>query len=192
MVKNTKTSFYSEIEIKEIGFKSVGKNVKISRFARFYEVEKISLGDNIRIDDFCILSGNITIGSFVHIGAYTALYGKYGIIMENFSGLSSRVTVFSVTDNYSGEALTGPCIPKKFRKIEYGLVELKKHSLVGTNSVLLPNSKLLMGATIGAMSLVKGIIPQWTIYAGVPARFMKKRNSTTIMKYEKELVKENK
>lgn len=56
-----KTSFYTHDELAEIGFKSCGKNVLISRKASIYSPAKIEIGDNVRIDDFCILSGVIFI-----------------------------------------------------------------------------------------------------------------------------------
>ena len=183
-------AFYSDSENKKLGFKNIGKNAKISKYARFYDIEKISIGNHVRIDDFCILSGNITIGSYVHIGAYSVLYGKYGIFMQDFSGISSRVSIFSVSDDYSGEALTGPCVPDEYRKVEHGYVKLNKHSLVGTGSVLLPNTTLQEGSTVGSMSLVKGNIPEWAIYAGIPAKYIKIREKTEILRFEKLLLKE--
>ena len=65
-------SFYTDSELKEIGFKSVGSNILLSRKASIYSPEKISIGNNVRIDDFCILSGNITIGNYCRIAAYCA------------------------------------------------------------------------------------------------------------------------
>ena len=95
------TSFYSEDELKRIGLKSYGCEVKISRNACLYGVEKISIGSNVRIDDFCILSGSISIGNNVHIAAFSALYGgNDGIIIGDFANLSSRVSVYSVSDDY--------------------------------------------------------------------------------------------
>ena len=83
-------SFYNIEELNEIGFKSVGKNVQISKKTSFYSPEQISIGNNVRIDDFCILSGNIILGSFIHIAAYSGLYaGNAGILMGDFSGISS-------------------------------------------------------------------------------------------------------
>lgn len=35
----------------------------------------MTIGSNVRIDDFCILSGRLEFGSYVHIAAYSALYG---------------------------------------------------------------------------------------------------------------------
>ena len=49
-------SFYSKEELKEIGFKKYGENVLISRKTSIYNPEKIIIGNNVRIDDFCILS----------------------------------------------------------------------------------------------------------------------------------------
>jgi hypothetical protein len=83
-------SFYCENELKSLGLKSFGKNVLISRKASIYSPELITLGNSVRIDDFCILSGNISLGSYIHISAYSALFGKYGIKMNDFSGLSPR------------------------------------------------------------------------------------------------------
>lgn len=70
---NTKWEFFivvfSESELKAIGFLKYGKNVLVSRKASIYNPEQMVLGDNIRIDDFCILSGNIKLGSYIHIPA---------------------------------------------------------------------------------------------------------------------------
>ena len=63
------SSFFSESELKAIGFLKYGKNVLVSRKASIYNPEQMVLGDNIRIDDFCILSGNIKLGSYIHIPA---------------------------------------------------------------------------------------------------------------------------
>ena len=87
-------SFYNDAELKEIGFKKIGKDVKISRKVSIYSPEKISIGNHVRIDDFSILSGEIEIGNYVHISAYTALYGSFGIKIGDFCGCSPRTTIF--------------------------------------------------------------------------------------------------
>lgn len=95
------TSFLSRDEIMSIGFASFGDNLKISRKASIYSPEKISIGNNVRIDDFCILSGRINIGSNIHISAYVALYGQAGITIQDFSGISARCTLYSAIDDLS-------------------------------------------------------------------------------------------
>ena len=93
-------SFYTNNELAQIGFKSLGENILLSKKASIYGAKDISIGNNVRIDDFCILSGVINLGSNIHISAYCALYGAYGINMEDYTGLSPRCTVFSATDDF--------------------------------------------------------------------------------------------
>ena len=48
---------YSIDELKELGITVYGKNIKISKFVNIYNPTNLILHDNIRIDDFTILSG---------------------------------------------------------------------------------------------------------------------------------------
>lgn len=41
------TSFLTEEEIKSLGFKKYGDNLKISRFAHFYTPSTIEIGNNV-------------------------------------------------------------------------------------------------------------------------------------------------
>jgi len=182
------TSFYTESKLRNLGFKAYGKNVLISNKASFYGIENISLGNNVRIDDFCVLSGKIEIGSYVHIAAFCGLFGEAGIIMEDFSGLSSRVSVYSVSDNFIGKSLTNPTVPKEYRVIEQGQVVLKKHSLVGSGAVLLPGSLLNVGSVLGALSLLKGKTKEWKVYFGAPANYLMEREKETILSLENKML----
>ncbi|HEY9827929.1 MAG TPA: acyltransferase [Stenomitos sp.] len=177
------TSFYTDKELQEIGFRKLGNKVYISRKASIYKPESISLGSNIRIDDFCILSGgtSIEIGNFIHLGAYSALYGGSGILLEDFSGLSARVTIYSESDDFSGFSMTNPLIPDEYKvRFSKGKVTLKKHVIVGVNSTILPGLILEEGAAIGAHSLVNKNCAPWSIYFGVPARKIKNRKQKII------------
>jgi galactoside O-acetyltransferase len=169
-------SFYSEKELSEIGFHSYGQNVLISRFARFYSPEKIKIGDNVRIDDFCILSGNISIGSHIHISAYVGMYAVNGIVMEDYSGISPRCTLFSAMDDFSGDYLIGPIHPKKLTNVTGGKIILKKFAQIGANSVVFPNLIIGEGAVVGACSLVTSSLSEWGIFVGVPAKWKKERS----------------
>lgn len=172
-------SFYSEEELKDLGLKEFGKNVLISRKACIYGANKISIGDNVRIDDFCILSGNIKIGSWIHISAYTGLFGGAdGIVVEDFATISSRCCIYAVSDDYSGTCMTNPMVDEEFRHTYGGTVIFKKHSIIGSGCTVLPGVVLNEGASVGAMSLVKADLEEWTMYAGVPARKIKDRNQT--------------
>jgi galactoside O-acetyltransferase len=170
------TSFYAEEELAELGLKKYGNNVLISRKCSIYSPEKISLGDNVRIDDFCILSGNITLGSYIHISAYCALFGSFGIEMENYTGLSPRCTIFSASDDFSGDCLIGPMVDKSKTNITGGKVLIKKYSQIGACSTILPAIIINEGVAVGAMSLVNKDLDEWGIYAGIPVQKIKERS----------------
>lgn len=180
-------SFYNEEELKKVGFKKIGKNVLISKKASFYGVDNISIGDNVRIDDFAILSGKIELGNNIHISAGVMLFaGDVGIFLDNFTTISSRSVVYAITDDYSGEFMVGAMLPDAVRNVIKGPVILKKYAAVGTGCTILPNVTIEEGAAIGAMSLVNSDIKEYTINLGIPAKEIKKRSKKmTIL--EKEL-----
>ena len=182
---------YSEEELNQIGFKSFGKNVKISKQVSFYSPQNITIGDNVRIDDFCILSatnGFIILQNHIHIAGFCNLIGGGGIVMENYSGLSSRVSLYSCSDDYSGDFLIGPVMEEECLNIKKGKINLCKYVTIGTNSAVMPNVKLNEGSVLGAFSLATREIPEWEIHGGVPARRLKKRKKglLNLVKYMEE------
>ncbi len=169
------SSFYTEEELKKIGFKSVGHEVYISKKASIYSPEKISIGNHVRIDDFCILSGNIEIGNYVHIAAYVALYGKEGIKISDFCGCSARCTIYSATDDFSGEYMVSPMVPEELTNVTGGKVTLEKFVQLGVNTVVMPNLTIEEGTSVGAMSFINKSLEKWGIYVGIPCRRIKDR-----------------
>lgn len=161
-------SFYSEEELAKIGFKSIGKDVKLSRFARIYSPGKITIGNNVRIDDFCILSGNITLGSNIHISAYVALYGSMGIELEDYTGISPMSTIYSAMDDFGGDYLIGPVHPERTTNVTGGKVILKRFSQIGTHCVVFPSLTIGEGTVVGACSMVRHSLDSWGIYYGTP------------------------
>jgi galactoside O-acetyltransferase len=167
------SSFLNEEELDKIGFKSLGESVLISKMARIYLPELISIGSNVRIDDFVILSGDITLESNIHIAPYSALIGGErgaGIVMKNYSGLSSRVTIYSISDDYSGEFMTNPTIPLNYTNVKKGKVVIQEYVIIGATSVILPGVEIGEGTAVGAMSMVIKSLPEWKICRGIPAR----------------------
>jgi len=174
------SSFYSQEELKLIGFESIGKNVLISKFARFYNASKIEIGNNVRIDDFCVLSGQIKLGSNIHISTYCAIYGAQGVEMEDFTGLSPRCIIFSSTDDFSGKFLISPTVPAKYTNVTGGKVLIKEYSQIGAGSIIMPNVTINEGVAVGAMSFVKNDLEKWHIYVGVPVKKIKMRENECI------------
>jgi len=178
--------FYSYEELKELGFREFGKNVRVSKSAVIPNPEKITIGSEVLIDDFVLLIGTILINSYVHISAYCSLGGRFGIVLSDFVALAPGVRIFSATDDYSGEHLVGPCVPDEYRGVWGGGVILNKHVVIGANSVIFPSVECGLGSAVGAMSLVKHDIPPFKLYGGVPAKELADR-SRNCLELEKKL-----
>jgi galactoside O-acetyltransferase len=184
------SSFYSLEELNELGLKSYGENVLISKKASIYAPQRISLGNNVRIDDFCVLSGAIELGSNIHIAVFCGIFaGNTGVKMCDFSTLSSRCVIYAESDDYSGEHLTNPTIDEEYLEIISGKVELGRHVIIGTGTTILPGVSIGEGTAVGSMSLVTKSLDEWGIYVGIPCKYKKER-SKKLLELEKKYNKQ--
>lgn len=171
--------YYTDERLKDFGFKSLGKNVKIAKNCNIIGVENISIGSNVRIDAFSTIiapgNGFLTIGSYVHIGGYSALFAGCGIEMSDYSGLSQGVKIYSKSDDYSGEFMTNPTVPASLTGVVEGLVLIGRHVIVGSQSIVMPGIKMSEGTALGANSLLTKNTDEWSIYFGSPAKKIKNR-----------------
>lgn len=171
------TSYYTPEELANLGLGAYGRDVRISRKASLYGVEQICLGDHVRIDDFCLLSGRIRLGSYIHLAAGSMLFaGDAGICMEDYSTLSSRCAVYALSDDYSGLWMTNPTVPAAYTGVRQAPVHIGRHVIVGSGSTILPGVTVAEGCALGAMSLLSSSTEAWGIYYGVPARRQRERS----------------
>lgn len=181
-------AYLTRDEISKMGFAYVGEDCLLSNKASYYNCHKIKIGNNVRIDDFCVLSagnGGIDIGNYIHIAIGASLIGSGKITLEDFCGLSSRVSLYSSNDDYSGEFMTNPTVPVEYTNVSQGPVTIGKHVIVGSGSVILPNVVLEEGVAIGSLSLVNRPCKAFGVYSGVPAKRIKER-SKNLLKIEKD------
>jgi dTDP-4-amino-4,6-dideoxy-D-glucose acyltransferase len=155
--------YLTEKQLSLIGFRSIGKNVLISDKCSIYNEKNISIGDNVTIKDFCILSagkGGIKIGSNIMIEPYSSLRGEALIVVEDHCIISSKVEILSSSNDYKGVI---------DHIISDGIV-IKSDSIIGEGSLILPGVTIGILSSIGAKSVVKKSIPSNEIWAGVPAK----------------------
>lgn len=178
------SQFYMLKELKEIGLGGIGRNVLVKNTVQFYTPQNIFLGNNVIIDDYVVLVAEeekVTIGNNVHIGPFSGLYGRYGIEIGDYAGISDRVAIYSESDDYSGQSMTNPTIPMAFKpKYVTGLVRVGEHVIIGTNSTLMPNVTVGEGVAIGAYTFVKRDCEPWWIYVGNPAKKFMKRHENLL------------
>ena len=188
-------SFFSEKELKQFKFKSIGKNVFIKKNVGMFFIENISIGNNVRIDDNVIIVASkknspVKIGNYVHIASNCYLAGSDGIDMMDFTTLAPGVLIFSGSDDYSGKKLTNPMVGNPYVGGKSGKVTLCKHVIIGAGSVVLPDVTIKQGSSVGALSLVNKDLNPWGVYSGIPAKKIKSRYKD-VLKLEKKFLKNN-
>lgn len=154
---------------------AVGRDVTIDPSIRLFgDPAKLRIGDNVRIDAFCLISigeQGISIGRNVHIATGCFLFGGGGrVTLEDFSGLSARVTIYTASDDYLTGCLTNPTVDAAFRHLDIGPVCLEAHAIVGAGSVILPDTTVGFGAAVGALTVVRKDVAPGSIVVGNPAR----------------------
>lgn len=187
-------TFLSQEAIEVMGFSSVGENVLISDKASIYNPAQIKIGNNVRIDDFCVLSagaGGIELQNYIHIAVFTSLIGAGKILLHDYTNISSRVSIYSSNDDYSGQHMTNPMIPGKYTGVHHADVELHKHVIVGSGAIILPGVSLYEGSAVGALSLVDKNCDAFGIYAGCPAKKISSRKRN-LLNIENQFKNENK
>lgn len=172
------SNYYSKKDLKLFNFRSCGENVSISKNTLIINPSRISIGSNVRIDAFTslIASTSIDIGSFVHIGCNVYINGADNVVISDFCGLSSGVKLYTSSDDYSGNYLTNPTIPKHLNNSSKGMVTLEQFVNIGSNTVIMPSVTIKRGSAVGALSMVTKSLASWYIYMGVPVRKIKKRS----------------
>lgn len=185
--------YLNQEQLEMMRFKSLGKNVRISDKASIYNHDQIEIGDHSRIDDFCVISGKVTIGRNVHIAVFCNIAGgEKGIAIEDFSGLSYGCHVFTQSDDYGGDTLTNPTVPDEYKRETKKAIVIGKHSIVGTNSLVFPGVVLAEGTSVGALSMVTKSTEEWSVYFGIPARRIKARKRGLLRLEEEYLASEEK
>ena len=165
-------------ELRAEGLAQVGEGVLVHETAQLVDLDHIALGDNVRIDPYCVLSaggGNIALGSHIHVATGACLFGSGGIRVADFANISGGVKIYSVSDDYSGATMSNPTVPEEYKALDRQQTDVGQHAIIGSGSVVLPGATIAEGAAIGALSLVTRPTDPWTIYAGQPAKAIKGR-----------------
>jgi len=182
-------AFLSSEKLLEMGFRSLGRDVLVSDKASIYNADQISIGDYSRIDDFCVLSGRISIGRNVHIAIFNNVAGgTEGVTLDDFSGLAYGCHVFSQSDDYTGTTMTNPTVPAEYKNVTRRRVRIGRHCILGTGTIVFPGVDVAEGTATSASAVVKRATEPWSIYAGDPARKVKARKKDLLALEKKYLL----
>lgn len=179
-------------------FRSMGRNVTIGRHATFRGMARVSLGDNVCIDDNCVVDARgaqaaIEIGSGVFVGRNTVIRCR-GEHLHIGDGTDIGCNCLIATDSrlhigrdvviaaYTYVAAGGAYkFDDKSRPIkEQGFIKrggsrIGDGGWIGAYTLILDGVTIGDGAIIGAHSMVNQSIPEMAIAWGIPARAQKSR-----------------
>jgi galactoside O-acetyltransferase len=184
--------YLNDAGLAAMGFRSLGTNVRISDKASIHDAERISIGDNTRIDDFCVLSGTITLGRNVFVGVFCNLAGGHaGITVCDFATMSYATHLVAQSDDYSGATMTGQTIPVELKHETFGPVHIGRHAILGTSTIVLPGVTIPDGVAAGARTLFTNSVEEWSVYVGSPARRLKARSQELLVLEQRYLAGES-
>ena len=167
-----------------------GNDVYISDSAEIRRPELCRIGNHVAIDSFFYCTTQLTVGDYVHIGPHVAVIGgaNTGLTVEDFCFISVGAKLVCASEEFYGEGLVGPIIPNEYKDNQIVRpIILRRFSGVCANSVVLPGVEMAEGSVLGANSLLKESTEPWTIYAGSPARPIKKRRQDRMYDYARKL-----
>ena len=143
--------------------------------------ENIESGKDCRIDAFTsITCKRLVLGDNVHIGPHCSISGPGEVFIGNYSTLSHGVRIFTASDDYDGDYLAGAALPPEYTSPTVGSVFIGKSVVIGANTIIMPGVKVCLYAAVGALSLVKHRIPPQELWAGIPAKFLRKRQQGVV------------
>ena len=176
--------YLSATQLARLNFKKLGKNVLIDANVIIPFPHNVEIGNDVRIDTMCILSsgtkGNIIIKNNVHISPFNLLYcaDNHKIVFENHTSASAGCKLYGKTNYYDGSFLINPTHSPEDAPVYGGDIILNKFTALGAESILFPGSIIPIGTVLGTKSLYLGKHPldEWSVYAGAPIKFIKKRS----------------
>ena len=159
----------------------------ISKQIRVRVPEHFNIGGGSVIDDFCYFSTQINIGEYCHIANGVSIAGgkEFVFTLGDYSAISAGVKMWCSSTDFTNDmaCLVPPGISIKQNSI-IGDISVGELTVIGANSVIMPNQAIPIGVAIGALSFVpvNFRFESWYVYAGNPLRKIKPRNKTEVFR----------
>lgn len=168
----------------------VGEDVLIDDLVKIKRPEFVEIGNHVAIDWGFFCSTQMYLGNYVHISPHVScIGGKDGkFIAKGFNNIMAGARIVCGSDRFDGSGLFGAMISEEFKgTVIIGEVVMEEFSNIGTNSIVLPNSRLRKGVLLAAGSLLIGDTEEWGVYKGNPAKLVKKIDGSKIIENAKKL-----
>jgi virginiamycin A acetyltransferase len=152
----------------------------VDESVRFYPSvrgTRIVIGARTHVDAFAVIravggTGDVIIGEDSRIGPHCVLYSGNGVTIGKHVLMAPHVSV--VPTNHSFERRDMTIDQQRFQPSRGGVV-IEDDVWIGSQAVLLDGTHVERGAIVAAGSVVRGRVPAYQIWGGVPANFIKDR-----------------
>lgn len=156
-------------------FKAFGKDNVLEAGVMVFHPENITVGNNVYVGHNSYIKAyhmnELKIGDHSWIGQSCFLHSAGGLTIGKAVGIGPFVKILTSEHDDDGD-LDRPII---FKNLKFAPVELKDGCDIGFGAIILPGVTVGQGAIVGAGSVVTKDIPDFEVWAGVPAKFLKKR-----------------
>ena len=162
--------YYSQGELYDAGFSHVGERVRISKKCSLYSVSG-AIGDDTRIDDFCILKGAFEIGSKVHICSHSSLSAVGGVItIEALAGIGVNNIFYTTSDDLLVSALCGPLVARENTATKSGDIFIGRGAALGGRVTVFPSVQIGEFTAVGVGGVVTANLSPSSLYATINGR----------------------
>jgi len=162
------TDFFLRVLLKLDKMKDAALKSKIKRDLN-YCGSNIILSHNVHL----LNPENISIGDNTSISSYTTIYGRFNVTIGRNCWISSNVGISS----YNHILNTDDRHRDMHEDFKYSKpVLIGNNVLISMNVSIVPGVKIGDNSVIGAGSVVVKDVPENELWAGVPAKFIKKIN----------------
>ena len=125
--------------------------------------ESFESGINPRFNPFSWFIGEPKVGEGTWIGPFTVIDGSGSLSIGSNCDISSGVQI------YTHSSVRRCVSSRNFTEVERLPTSIGDNVFIGANCVVLMGSTIGDSAVVAAGSVVKGDIPPFKIYAGIPA-----------------------
>lgn len=171
-------AYYERLRVRYLKFlgMSIGKKPRIGSILCQWP-NKVILGDNVELENHVSFkitqpfnnSNYIKIGSNVFVGKGCEFNCITTIVIEDNCLIASNTTFVDAGHEIEPSKLINK------QPVTFSPIKLEEDVWIGTKCAILQGVTIGKGSVVGAGSVVNKSIPAGEIWAGVPARFIRKR-----------------